>query len=467
MPARHLLAAVVAASLLAPTAAHAGFGDVLWSSLPADHQPGDRYGVTVVADGSYALVGSLAGGANDTPAVYVIEPSTGSVLRKLADPNPKQDDWFGSVMAIDEGIAVVGDWYDSAAYVFDVATGSLLHELRPPGGGEANSFGFDVALDAENGLIAIGDLSRGQSAPDSFAGGAYVFRLATGEQVLNVTGTDGSRSGDSLALDNGLLAVGSVRQSDPSVNLFTAATGVPRPGLLATEGTPIRRADHLAADDGLLALVDASTVKVFDFATGREVSFPSRQLTAAGYGLPFAKAVAFEAGILYLADSFASLGSAIIGVAESVGTAVYAFDAATGLPLTTFGAQHPRIDGFNPPSNRIAVIGETLLLGTPNLVDGDTFLAIDVSLDMAGDFNDDGVVDAADYTMWRDAAAVFAPYDPIDPAHDSNNDGRIDALDYNVWVHTFGDTNALSATVPEPAAVALAAVGLLVAARRR
>jgi T5SS/PEP-CTERM-associated repeat protein len=71
-----------------------------------------------------------------------------------------------------------------------------------------------------------------------------------------------------------------------------------------------------------------------------------------------------------------------------------------------------------------------------------------------GDYNGNGVVDAADYVVWRHNVAG------INLAADGNRDGLIDAADYNIWRAHFGNTaapgagavasGAENAAVPEP-----------------
>lgn len=83
-----------------------------------------------------------------------------------------------------------------------------------------------------------------------------------------------------------------------------------------------------------------------------------------------------------------------------------------------------------------------------------------------GDFNDNQVVDAADYTVWRDALGTSATL-PNDPTP-----GTVDASDYDVWKSNFGTTAASAAgaqAVPEPASVGLLmlAVGILAVRYRR
>jgi hypothetical protein len=51
-----------------------------------------------------------------------------------------------------------------------------------------------------------------------------------------------------------------------------------------------------------------------------------------------------------------------------------------------------------------------------------------------GDFNGDGVVDIADYTVWADN------FGGAGPAGDGNGDGVVDIADYTVWADNFGST---------------------------
>jgi hypothetical protein len=82
---------------------------------------------------------------------------------------------------------------------------------------------------------------------------------------------------------------------------------------------------------------------------------------------------------------------------------------------------------------------------------------------LAGDFNHNGIVDAADYVLWKNG----------DPAADSNGDSVIDQTDYNTWYSNFGNTNAGagsglgSAAVPEPATFGLMLIGLVAVCSRR
>ena len=93
-----------------------------------------------------------------------------------------------------------------------------------------------------------------------------------------------------------------------------------------------------------------------------------------------------------------------------------------------------------------------------------------------GDYNADGVVDASDYTVWRDSIgqSVAAPF----AGADGDGDGVITQGDYNVWRDQFGRelaelsqvASSLSAAVPEPGGscmALLAAIGLATRSVRR
>lgn len=99
------------------------------------------------------------------------------------------------------------------------------------------------------------------------------------------------------------------------------------------------------------------------------------------------------------------------------------------------------------------VDSDDLAILTANLVSG-----------IAGDYNNDGFVDAADYTLWRDNQGTTnaLPNDPLG--------GTIGAGQYAQWEMNYGATSpAASAAAPEPTTLFIGAVAItcLVGVRRR
>ena len=86
-----------------------------------------------------------------------------------------------------------------------------------------------------------------------------------------------------------------------------------------------------------------------------------------------------------------------------------------------------------------------------------------IRLIIPGDFNLNGIVDAADYTIWRDNLGKQG----LEPftGGDGNGDGLVTSADYGVWKIHFG-THAGSgaganAAVPEPTTILLLLAALL------
>lgn len=77
---------------------------------------------------------------------------------------------------------------------------------------------------------------------------------------------------------------------------------------------------------------------------------------------------------------------------------------------------------------------------------------------VAGDFNEDGMVNLADYLLWRNklGAAETLPNAPATP-------GLVDAADYLTWKSHFGVAAAFStASIPEPSAQAVLCFGVAI-----
>ncbi len=91
-----------------------------------------------------------------------------------------------------------------------------------------------------------------------------------------------------------------------------------------------------------------------------------------------------------------------------------------------------------------------------------------VFLGVAGDYNSNGIVDASDYTVWRDTFGSAS-----DLRADGNHDGQVTASDFYYWKSRFGNTagggsSDVGQNVPEPSSVSLALLAccLLTGARR-
>ena len=85
-----------------------------------------------------------------------------------------------------------------------------------------------------------------------------------------------------------------------------------------------------------------------------------------------------------------------------------------------------------------------------------------------GDYNGNGIVDAADYSLWRDNLGATGIAGSVTGDGTSDNllgvpDGDVDQFDYDYWVQQFG-TNAATAatiTIPEPSTLLLTMMALL------
>ena len=135
------------------------------------------------------------------------------------------------------------------------------------------------------------------------------------------------------------------------------------------------------------------------------------------------------------------------------------------LNVTLEGSFDPSIgDSFQVIDAAGVLSGEFSGVSTPGLVAGlgwrTTYGASSVLLSvvLSGDYNGDGTVDAADYTVWRDSVGSTTNL-----AADGDNNGIIDAADYAVWTSSFGLSESDFATasssgslpVPEPTSLML------------
>lgn len=139
-----------------------------------------------------------------------------------------------------------------------------------------------------------------------------------------------------------------------------------------------------------------------------------------------------------------------------------------GAPLDApRGYEGLRIDQRGGLLTGVLADGSEISIELNDFAGGGDYVAADAGLrvhrtNFLGDYNDDGVVDAADYAVWRDTDD-----DDDVPGYlvaDGDGDGRVDYDDYELWRRHFGrDYRALAPAAPEPHGLAIMLIGLLAA----
>ncbi|MEM6854757.1 MAG: hypothetical protein AAF593_10160, partial [Planctomycetota bacterium] len=207
-----------------------------------------------------------------------------------------------------------------------------------------------------------------------------------------------------------------------------------------------------------------------------------------------------EAGVLR-PDAGTGLTTNVIGDLNITGEYIQQADATLEIQLggTTAGTQHDRlvadvvtlqagtaldvqlVSGFTPTlgdsfeivlaNGVFGTFGETAGLNLGGGLELDVDYGPDrITLEviqalLAGDYNGNGTVDAADYTVWADNFGSTTLLDA-----DGNGNGVVDAADYTIWADNFGASNASAqgfVLIPEPASLALLALGVPLLVRRR
>ncbi|UCD74904.1 MAG: FG-GAP repeat protein [Phycisphaerales bacterium] len=150
--------------------------------VPSDGAMYDEFGLDVAIDGNVVVVGAAEHdfGVDDTGAAYVFRYDGSDWVEEAAlhAPDPKLEDYFGTSVAIESDVIVIGSLRDDhlapdagAAFLFrhDNATWALETTLVASDGAEYDRFAADLAL--EDGYLLAG------SAYYYDAGCAYLIDL--------------------------------------------------------------------------------------------------------------------------------------------------------------------------------------------------------------------------------------------------------------------------------------------------
>ena len=213
-----------------------------------------------------------------------------------------------------------------------------LAKLLPSDGAASDRFGYSIAID--NGVVAIGAKWDDDNGTNS--GSAYLFDASSGAQIAKLVPGDGALGdefGFSIAIDNGVVGVGAVLDDDNgtdsgSAYLFDASTGAQIAKLLPNDGeTGDNFGVSIAIDNGVVG-VGAK----FDDDNGHDSG--SVYLFDASTGVQIAKLVPSDGAGEERFGHRIAIDSGVVAVGavwdddngEFSGSA-YLFDAATGAQI--------------------------------------------------------------------------------------------------------------------------------------
>jgi hypothetical protein len=304
-------------------------------------------------------------------------------------------------------------------YDYDAATGVASNPTIFADATGGLAFPNDIQFSPDGSKVYVANLSGGVSRflADGSSAGTKLMLPTSVEGVPTPTSSMAFTSTGELlagAFQDASGAGGGIAISNSSVSAF--------PGYLVAPSPAINGATGLMIHDGHIYVSGLFSSNIRRFALSNGQMDPSWGISGVVFPQDLEEAPdgnGFLAGIL----GFAAGGGRI---------SRYAFD---GTFLSTFA--EPSEDGFAEATAFVVV--PTLLFG---------------------DFNADGVVDAADYVVWRNAS-------PTDTLPNDDTPGVVDASDYNDWRSNFGKSEPASSAAlgtnaaPEPASVLLLFIAIL------
>jgi hypothetical protein len=193
------------------------------------------FGRSVGIVGDRILAGALTTdvGVQSSGAAYLFERSSGSLIKSITEPTPRNSALFGTAVGAFRDDLLVTTFSNSTlgrkpgiAYLIDGQTGSYLHTFMSP---SASAFdGFGISIGVVGDLIAIGAIIDSTQAANS--GVVHIFNGITGQYVRTLQNPhprEDDRFGIKLTAFGNQLLVGSTGGSTGAgaAYLMDPATG--------------------------------------------------------------------------------------------------------------------------------------------------------------------------------------------------------------------------------------------------
>jgi len=297
-----------------------GTGAQTYKLTAPDAAVQDAFGTSVGVSGNVAIVGAM--GDDPGGSAYLYDVTNGTYLRKLTGGDTASGDVFGYSVAIYGNVAIVGAYGDDtssgSAYLFNVTTGDQLHKLTADDAYPGDRFGYSVGISGNVAVIG----AYLDDDPQSSAGSAYLFDVATGAQLRKLLASDGAGGdnfGYSVGIDGSVVIVGAygnddVMNNSGSAYLFDVATGAQLHKLVADDAEMMDEFGYSVAVSGNVAVVGArndddagynsGAAYLFNVTTGEQIDKMTPSDGAAMDSLGYSVAIAGYSGIVgaYLHD---------------------------------------------------------------------------------------------------------------------------------------------------------------------
>jgi hypothetical protein len=246
-----------------------------------------------------------------------------------------------------------------------------------------------------------------------------------------------------------------------SLNVFPASVAAPNSGGV---WTVVAKTDHTLGISGINAYL--SRINTTGISYGPNINADMIN------GNPFVTP-GNPANLAYAQDVFTS--GAVLGVGTPAFSANFdplgnaTWNDATLIAVGSYSGALPAFGSSGENSTDANLFGSSVFPHYPAI---DAVTTTTVRIALTGDYNRDGGVDAADYTLWRDnlGAPVFAT-----SASDGNGNAIVDEADYQIWHANYGMLPAGAAALavtssqptPEPATIFPALATALAHPKRR
>lgn len=118
--------------------------------------PGFAFGTAVAVSDEYVLVGEpKAGAGQQASGLAHLFRWDGTYVRKLVEPTPTRDGWFGSSLALSKRYALIGAPGSNAAYLFDLgSTSQIAIRMQPSNVTGLRGLGLAVRLCGDRPLVS-------------------------------------------------------------------------------------------------------------------------------------------------------------------------------------------------------------------------------------------------------------------------------------------------------------------------